>query len=461
MGVVLKMKKNNLNIKVYDYKLDNSESSHAWSPIQRGVYTEKSNSVATDIIHGSTMSLNKNNPYGVIVDFRTLLSGENDNIFLKDISTLDEYEDLQSGKAKLIIDESPETSIFEKDYYLLFKQELAKHTKINPNNVLFITGEIKPRNTHGIKVVINQSYWQDVYTAYTSNYSPNTLGRNPYSSKFIKLTNEYTKGFLRPYKYAYHVFRPRLSRLCLFKLLQDDSLLKDGWLSFPKLDKDYRQLGDDFRWNDPGVTNRVDGVTWKNYEWHKLYDDIAANNTLPLGADVAPSDEYKDETHTVTTHQVAYTPSNFMNINLYTQIYTEVQIETYVSISDNPLNLGSTGTIIPSLLTEKTYRPFAMGIPGFIFAAQGTYEYLRDNFDFYVGDDYIDLSFDKIENSSDRFEAFYKSLKSFISKPREELEILYRTHYDKWMQNHDMFFSKLKKKESTRMFNEINGFINE
>jgi len=102
-----------------------------------------------------------------------------------------------------------------------------------------------------------------------------------------------------------------------------------------------------------------------------------------------------------------------------------------------------------------------MGIPGFIFAAQGTYEYLRDNFDFYVGDDYIDLSFDKIENSSDRFEAFYKSLKSFISKPREELEILHRKHQDKWMQNHDMFFSKLRKNESTRLFNELNGFINE
>ena len=400
------MKKNNLNIKIYDYNFGETEL--------KSTYTEKGSSVATDMIHGSTILLDKNKPYGVILDFRTFHCGENDYIFLKDIRTLDEFEDLQSGKAKLILDESPETSIFDKDYYLLFKQALAKYTKINPNNVMFITGEIKPRNTHGIKIIINQSYWQDVYTAYTTNYGPNSFGRNPYSSKFIKLTNEYTKGFLRPYKYAYHVFRPRLSRLCLFKLLQDDNLLKDGWLSFPKLDKDYRQLGDNFEWNGPGVTNRVDGTTWKNYEWYSLYDNIDANNTLPLRADVAATEEYKDETHTVTTHQVAYTPSNYMNVNLYTQIYTEVQVETYVSISDNPLKLGPTGTIIPSLLTEKTFRPFAMGIPGFIFATQGTYEYLRDNFNFYVGDDYIDLSFDKIENSSDRFEAFYKSLKSFI-----------------------------------------------
>jgi len=102
-----------------------------------------------------------------------------------------------------------------------------------------------------------------------------------------------------------------------------------------------------------------------------------------------------------------------------------------------------------------------MGIPGFIYNGAGSYEYIKENFGFYVGDDYIDLSFDKIKNDQERFEAFYKSLKSFISKPREEIEMLYRKHYDKWINNHDIFYKHLRNSEVSRISKSIGEFINE
>lgn len=420
-------------------------------------FNEYPHSIAFEMLgkNGAEIFFDKSKPYSVVIDFRYTSGGKYYKNLFQSLSKIDEFEDLQNGKAKLIIDESPENPVFKVDFYDELKSLIKKYTNISIENFMLISGDINI--DVDFNCLSNPSYWQDVETAVFNQlqYGGDEV-KNAFDLDYIKMSNKFSEGYLKPYKYAYHIFRPRLSRLMLFKKLKDDNFLKDGYLSFPKLDNKYQQLGDNYEWNGPQSTNAIDGTKYQEYDWFKLYDEIDKDCNLPLKSDVAPMENFRDEELITTAHQVSYSPSQFLHINLYTQIYTEVQVETYVSIAEETPFRN-----LPTLLTEKTFRPFAMGIPGFIYNGVGSYEYIKENFGFYVGDDYIDLSFDKIKNDQERFEAFYKSLKSFISKPREEIEMLYRKHYDKWINNHDIFYKHLRNSEVSRISKSIGEFINE
>jgi hypothetical protein len=109
-------------------------------------------------------------------------------------------------------------------------------------------------------------------------------------------------------------------------------------------------------------------------------------------------------------------------------------------------------------LTEKTFKPIAMGMPFIIVSTQGSLEYLR-SYGFKTFGDFWDESYDTIADDNQRIAAIAKTLKDLDSLPAMEKASLYRrmvpTIEHNWNHFYGGDFEKVLWKELKDMLNDI------
>jgi hypothetical protein len=109
-------------------------------------------------------------------------------------------------------------------------------------------------------------------------------------------------------------------------------------------------------------------------------------------------------------------------------------------------------------LTEKTFKPIALGMPFVLVATQGSLEYLR-SYGFKTFGDFWDESYDTITNDNERIAAIAKTLKDLDSLSSLEKTSLYRSMASTIKHNWDHFygggFEKVLWTELKDMLNDI------
>jgi hypothetical protein len=109
-------------------------------------------------------------------------------------------------------------------------------------------------------------------------------------------------------------------------------------------------------------------------------------------------------------------------------------------------------------LTEKTFKPIALGMPFVLVATQGSLEYLR-SYGFKTFGDFWDESYDTITDDNERIEAVAKTLKDLDSLSSLEKTSLYRSMASTIKHNWDHFygggFEKVLWTELEDMLNDI------
>ena len=90
-------------------------------------------------------------------------------------------------------------------------------------------------------------------------------------------------------------------------------------------------------------------------------------------------------------------------------------------------------------LTEKTFKPIALGMPFVLVATQGSLEYLR-SYGFKTFGDFWDESYDTITNDTERIAAVAKTLKDLDSLSSLEKTSLYRSMASTIKHNWDHFY---------------------
>jgi hypothetical protein len=109
-------------------------------------------------------------------------------------------------------------------------------------------------------------------------------------------------------------------------------------------------------------------------------------------------------------------------------------------------------------LTEKTFKPIALGMPFVLVATQGSLEYLR-SYGFKTFGDFWDESYDTITNDNERIAAVAKTLKDLDSLSSLEKTSLYRSMASTIKHNWDHFygggFEKVLWTELKDMLNDI------
>jgi hypothetical protein len=109
-------------------------------------------------------------------------------------------------------------------------------------------------------------------------------------------------------------------------------------------------------------------------------------------------------------------------------------------------------------LTEKTFKPIAMGMPFVIVGTRGSLEYLR-SYGFKTFGDFWDEGYDTIADDRERIAAIAKTLKDLDDLSELEKTSLYRSMVPIIQHNWDHFygggFEKILWTELKDMLNEI------
>jgi hypothetical protein len=93
-------------------------------------------------------------------------------------------------------------------------------------------------------------------------------------------------------------------------------------------------------------------------------------------------------------------------------------------------------------LTEKTLRAIACGKPFLLVATPGSLEYLK-SYGFQTFDEYIDESYDQIQNSAQRLTAVVKEMQRLSNLPTSEKQNLWKKLNQIAKHNQQLFFSDL------------------
>jgi hypothetical protein len=155
-----------------------------------------------------------------------------------------------------------------------------------------------------------------------------------------------------------------------------------------------------------------DGKHWLE---HKFANSAFAPNRTDLDQYFCP------------TAVAAYASADYASLD-YTQTAIEVVLETVVD--DTKWHL-----------TEKTLRPIACGHPFILVSTSGSLQYLK-RYGFRTFGEYIDESYDSIQDPVQRLEAVAKLMQSIANLPDQQRQTLHDQLAGICKFNKDRFFSK-------------------
>lgn len=121
---------------------------------------------------------------------------------------------------------------------------------------------------------------------------------------------------------------------------------------------------------------------------------------------------------------------------------------TWYPIADSYYNTSYISVFIESVISEevmgpseKTFDPLIKGNFPMIFSSPGTIEFCKNYYGFKFPN-WIDYSYDTIQDNDDRFAAFLSSIKTVAEIPINELHTLYNKDRDILDHNRQVFFDR-------------------
>ena len=306
-------------------------------------------------------------------------------------------EDLQSGCALLLIDQSVEG--YQTQWLWEWFHKKCETYNINPSAIIYLTGNQQCAEQYEdwhTKHAENRSKLKVLASTSLSLYIYQTYHRNHLTISFDDILNYKKKNLKNLSLYDCTNLRARLQRVLNFLHLTNANLISDGMIS----------IGDKKDWLKFSV---------QDLNKYNLPANIVEQAVAPL-----------------TINHSRMSDSEY---HVYiTRILNDVYKDTWVSLITESSYFDYEHSVF---ISEKTFKPIACMQPFIIVGSKHTLKYLRQ-LGYQTFDGFIDESYDDCDDE-DRFSAIIKSLEkikqikdkiSWLGSMREILE-----------HNHKLFLS--------------------
>ena len=306
-------------------------------------------------------------------------------------------EDLQSGRALLLIDQSVEG--YQTQWLWEWFHKKCESYNINPSAIIYLTGNqqcTKQYESWHTEYAIDQPKLKVLASTSLSLYIYQTYQQNHLTILFDDILDYKKKNLKNISLYDCTNLRPRHQRVLNFLHLTNANLISDGKIS----------IGD-------------------KKDWPKFSIQYLKKHNLPANI-------VKEATAPLTINHSRMSDSEY---HVYiTRILNDVYQDTWVSLITESSYFDYEHSVF---ISEKTFKPIACMQPFIIVGSKHTLKYLKQ-LGYRTFDGFIDESYDDCDDN-DRFAAIIKSLEkikqiedkiSWLASMREILE-----------HNHKLFLS--------------------
>ena len=306
-------------------------------------------------------------------------------------------EDLQSGRALLLIDQSVEG--YQTQWLWEWFHKKCESYNINPSAIIYLTGNqqcTKQYESWHTEYAIDQPKLKVLASTSLSLYIYQTYQQNHLTILFDDILDYKKKNLKNISLYDCTNLRPRHQRVLNFLHLTNANLISDGKIS----------IGD-------------------KKDWPKFSIQYLKKHNLPANI-------VKEATAPLTINHSRMSDSEY---HVYiTRILNDVYQDTWVSLITESSYFDYEYSVF---ISEKTFKPIACMQPFIIVGSKHTLKYLKQ-LGYRTFDGFIDESYDDCDDN-DRFAAIIKSLEkikqiedkiSWLASMREILE-----------HNHKLFLS--------------------
>ena len=306
-------------------------------------------------------------------------------------------EDLQSGRALLLIDQSVEG--YQTQWLWEWFHKKCESYNINPSAIIYLTGNqqcTKQYESWHTEYAIDQPKLKVLASTSLSLYIYQTYQQNHLTILFDDILDYKKKNLKNISLYDCTNLRPRHQRVLNFLHLTNANLISEGKIS----------IGD-------------------KKDWPKFSIQYLKKHNLPANI-------VKEATAPLTINHSRMSDSEY---HVYiTRILNDVYQDTWVSLITESSYFDYEHSVF---ISEKTFKPIACMQPFIIVGSKHTLKYLKQ-LGYRTFDGFIDESYDDCDDN-DRFAAIIKSLEkikqiedkiSWLASMREILE-----------HNHKLFLS--------------------
>lgn len=306
-------------------------------------------------------------------------------------------EDLQSGRALLLIDQSVEG--YQTQWLWEWFHKKCESYNINPSAIIYLTGNqqcTKQYESWHTEYAIDQPKLKVLASTSLSLYIYQTYQQNHLTILFDDILDYKKKNLKNISLYDCTNLRPRHQRVLNFLHLTNANLISDGKIS----------IGD-------------------KKDWPKFSIQYLKKHNLPANI-------VKEATAPLTINHSRMSDSEY---HVYiTRILNDVYQDTWVSLITESSYFDYEHSVF---ISEKTFKPIACMQPFIIVGSKHTLKYLKQ-LGYRTFDGFIDESYDDCDDN-DRFAAIIKSLEKI---KQIEDKILWLASMKEILEhNHKLFLS--------------------
>jgi hypothetical protein len=130
-------------------------------------------------------------------------------------------------------------------------------------------------------------------------------------------------------------------------------------------------------------------------------------------------------------------------IDVFNNSYINIVTETHFELQNYKIHI-----------TEKSFKPFYFFQLPIFLAPYNHIKTMRDEYDFYFFDDFIDHSYDNEIDDTKRFNMVIDEIKK-LSCMREEIKNYYKKNIDKFIHNHNFIKTYSEKEIEEKYYLEL------